>query len=584
MKQCAFPTESCEADVAVIGGGLAGVCAAVAAARRGARVVLMQDRPVLGGNSSSECRMHICGADRCNTMPHLRETGLLEELRLEALARNPTCSFSLWDLILYEAVRAAPNLTLLLNCSCLDAAMAGNRLTSVTGWQLTTQRFHEVRASIFIDTSGDSVLAPLSGADYRIGREARAEFNESIAPEQADARTMGMTCMFQARRHGRPVPFVPPAWAYRFETCAELPYGAGGHGYWNLGYWWIELGGEQDSIGDTEAIRDELLKIVLGVWDHIKNSGSHDVEDWALEWIQFLPGKRESRRYVGDHILTQRDIEAGGHFDDVVAYGGWKMDDHDPAGFYARRLARPATVFHPAPTPYGIPYRSLYSRNIENLMFAGRNASCTHAAMSSTRVMGTCAGMGQAVGTAAAIAVHQGVLPRAVGEHVGELQQALLADDAYLPGVRRNVAALTTEARLAASAGEPEPVRDGIGRQVGDDAHAWLCPVGGEATYTFTEPAHVNEVVLVLDTAMDQQIAPVFSGGYDLPRRLPAAMPRAFRIDGCAGGTWRPLHEAKDNRRRHVQVLIGQTLEAIRFVLESTWGDPASRIYEFSVS
>ncbi|MCX5758632.1 MAG: FAD-dependent oxidoreductase [Candidatus Hydrogenedentes bacterium] len=412
-----FHEDTHEVDFCVVGGGMAGMCAALAAARHGAKVVLVQDRPVLGGNASSECRMHICGADR-HKLPHLRETGILEELRLENANRNPNSNHSVWDLILYEKVRFAPNITLLLNCSCLDAVMDGSRIECVRGWQLTTQTYHTIRAKIFADCSGDAVLAPLTGAEFRVGHEARAEYGESIAPETADRRTMGMTCLFQAREHGTPQPYEPPEWIYRFDRDEDLPYGAKGHKWFQMGYWWVELGGEDDSIANTESLRDELLKTALGVWDHIKNRGDHGAENWALEWIQFLPGKRESRRYVGGHVLTQSDIEAEGRFDDVVAYGGWTMDDHHPAGFRAVKIGAPATIFHPAPSPYGIPYRCLYSRNVTNLMFAGRCVSVSHVALSSTRVMGTGCSMGQAVGTAAALALAKGLLPAGLKAHI----------------------------------------------------------------------------------------------------------------------------------------------------------------------
>ncbi|UCC68798.1 MAG: FAD-dependent oxidoreductase, partial [Armatimonadota bacterium] len=457
-----FPHVKHEADFCIIGGGMAGICAALAAARRGARVVLMHDRPVLGGNASSECRVPICGADRAGQIPYLRETGILEELRLDNLRRNPHRDYSIWDLILYEKVQYQPNLTLLLNCSCFDAAMTRNVIQSVTGWQLTTHTYHTVAAKIFADCSGDAVLAPLTGHPFRMGREARREHGESIAPEAADDRTMGMTCFIQARQHESPQPFQPPSWAYRYHSAQQLPFDQHGRfeiesRSFGLGYWWVELGGEQHSIHDTETIREELLRIALGVWDHIKNRGDYDADNWALEWIQFLPAKRESRRYLGAHVLTQNDLESEGRFDDLVAYGGWTMDDHHPAGFNSAKLGAPATIYHPTPSPYGIPYRSLYSDRLANLMFAGRCHSATHSALSSTRVMGTCSSMGQAVGTAAALAVARGLAPAGVLDHIAELQQTLFSDDCYLPWIEQQMPGLTCRARLSASQGDPEP-------------------------------------------------------------------------------------------------------------------------------
>ena len=578
-----FPHRELEVDLCVVGGGLAGLCAAVAAARHGARVALVQDRPVLGGNSSSEIRVHVCGADRHNQIPNVRETGILEELRLENLRRNPQRSFSVWDTILYETARYAPNVTLLLNATCLDAHVDGSRIESVTAWQLTTQTFHTIRATIFADCSGDAVLAPLTGADYRVGREARHEYGESIAPLEADRRTMGMTCLFQAREWDSPQPFEPPSWAHRFERDEELPYGAGGHRWWQMGYWWVELGGEDDSIADTESVRDELLRIAYGLWDHIKNQGDHGAENWALEWAQFLPGKRESRRYVGRHVLTQGDVESGGRFDDVVAYGGWTMDDHHPAGFRAVKSGAPATIFHAAPSPYGIPYGSLHSGNIENLMFAGRCASCTHAAMSSTRVMGTASVMGQAIGTAAAIAARGGGTAGSVYGGIDELQQALLRDDCYLPGIAQRFGDLTARSHLTASRGDPEPVRDGVSRPVGADLHSWECEVGDHVQYTFGEARQVEEARLVLDSDLTANIQMSYHQRDDQRTSPPLSLPRAFRIEGLRDGNWSAIRRIPDNHQRLARIPLDERLDGIRWVLESTWGNPRTRVFSFAV-
>ena len=211
------------ADLCVVGGGMAGLTTALAAARHGTRVILMHDRPVLGGNASSECRVHICGADIHNTNKNLRETGILEELRLENLARNPNKNYSVWDTLLYEKAMAESNLTLLLNCTCQSVEMNDRAIHSVTGRQLTTEITHTVQAKLFADCSGDAILAPLSGAEFRMGREARAEYGESIAPETGDKRTMGMTCLFQSREYATPQLFEPLSWANRYERCEELP-------------------------------------------------------------------------------------------------------------------------------------------------------------------------------------------------------------------------------------------------------------------------------------------------------------------------------------------------------------------------
>jgi hypothetical protein len=580
-----FPHRVHEVDFCVVGGGMAGLVASLSAARHGARVVLMQDRPVLGGNASSECRVHITGADRAGGISHMRETGILEEIRLENIRRNPNKSWSVWDTLLYEKAKAEETLTLLLNCSCQDAQMEGDRIVSVTGWQLTTQTRHTVRARIFADCSGDAILAPLTGAEFRIGREAREQYQESLAPEESDDKTMGMTCWFQAREHGSPQAFDPPEWAYRFESCDELPYGEGGHNQYHLGYWWMELGGETDTVHGTEDLRDELLKVVYGVWDHIKNHCAHreEAENWALDWINFVPAKRESRRYVGEHVLCQGEVELEGRFEDVVAYGGWTMDDHHPSGFWSAQRGVAATQFHHSPSPFGIPYRCLYSRNIDNLMFAGRCHSATHMAMSSTRVMGTGSVMGQAVGTAGAIAAREGIDPAAVGQHMEELQQTLLRNDSYLPGVGRKLSRLTTEGTLRASQGDPEPVRDGVGRQEGEDPHCWLHSPGDWVAYEFDGPRAVKEVSLILDTAMETDIQMHMTHSPPGGWRLPRVLPRRFALEGLVDGQWQVLRECTDNIRRNVRVPVGREVGGIRYRLEETRGAEESRLYAFYV-
>lgn len=581
----AFPHIEHSVDLCVIGGGMAGVCAALSAARHGAEVLLMHERPVLGGNASSEMRMHICGADRHGGIPNMRETGILEELRLENVRRNPNQNAYIWDLLLYEKLMFQPGLTMLLNCSCLYAEMDNMRIISVTGWQQTTQTTHMVRADIYADCSGDSIIAPLSGADYRVGREGQFEYGESIAPVTPDSYTMGMTCLFGSRKYDAPQPYIAPSWAYVFTDDSELPYGPSQHeSWWELGYWWVELGGMGNSIDDTEANRDELLRITLGVWDHIKNHGDHGADNWALDWLQFLPAKRESRRYIGDHILNQGDVETGGKFADLVAYGGWTMDDHDPAGFWAVNAGAPATIFHEAPSPYGISYRALYSRNVENLMFAGRNASCTHAAMSSTRVMGTACSMGEAVGNAAAIAIRERITPRETGQkYMTELQQTLISDDAYLPWVLMALPDAVAAAELTSSNGDPEPLRDGVNRPVANNIHAWRCSPGDWAAYHFEEPLKVKNVFLVVNSALDKVIAmSLHQAPSGNQTSLPVELPRRIRLEGFVDGQWIVLQTINDNASRLIRIPVSRVFSGLRVVLESTWGAASTWIHAFT--
>ena len=436
-----------ETDICVVGGGIGGMMTAISAARHGAKVVLMQDRPVLGGNCSSEIRMWISGAG--TRVRDLQETGLMEELLLENMHRNPRRNFTTWDALLYEKVKFEENIELLLNCSCCDAETVDGHIESIKGFQLTTYTWHQVKAKIFVDSSGDSILAPLTGAEYKVGREAKAEFNEEFGLEQADPHTMGMSLMIQCRETDHPISYTPPAWAYDFPDDDAMNNKPHNLYAMNTNFYWVELGGMQDSIADTEEVRDELLKIAFGAWDHIKNHGDHGAENWDLEWVGFLPGKRETRRYVGDYVVTEHDILAGGHFEDEVAYGGWPLDDHNPYGMRQTGESNVPSIMIPVEEPYGLPLRALYSRNVENLFFAGRNISVTHAALSSTRVMGTCSVLGQAMGTAAGTAVKYHCSPRRVWEeHTKEVQKILLDAGAFLPHIKRDIHPLMLEASM----------------------------------------------------------------------------------------------------------------------------------------
>ncbi len=354
------------ADLCVVGGGLTGMFAAIAAARGGAKVVLMQDRPMLGGNCSSEIRMWVRGAagsKDINLSMSKRETGLISELEEENIYTNPHLNYSVWDGVMWNMVKSEKNITLLLNCSCMDAEMdAVNHIAAVTGWQMTTQSFCRVEAKLFADCSGDSILAPLTGAEYRVGREAASEFGEKTSQVEEDRQTMGMSCLIQLRKTERPSKYIAPAWATRMEIIRpRRPHIENSA----ENFCYLELGGNRDSIHDTEEVRDELVALAYGMMDYIKNSGEvPDADYWELDWMGFLPGKRESRRMMGPHIVTQTDVMSGGRFEDTVAFGGWPLDDHHPDGFY--RASKP-NVWLPTPSPYGIPYRALYSVNISNL-------------------------------------------------------------------------------------------------------------------------------------------------------------------------------------------------------------------------
>ena len=494
-------------DICVIGGGLSGCFAAIEAARNGASVLLMQDRPVLGGNASSEVRMWVRGAQGIFN----RETGLISELEERNIYYNPTLCSSVFDATLYGMVEENKNIEILMNTSCLSAESTDGEIISVTGWQLTTYTFHEVNAKIFIDCSGDSILADLVGAEYRHGRESKEEYSEELAQEKSDGKTMGMSIILAARETDHPVKFIPPPFAnvYPDDSCFEGDAGQSVHaqirdhviGTSGANLWWVELGGECNSIFDADKTRAELLACIYGVWDHIKNYGDHGMENWELEWVGALPGKRESRRYIGDYVLTEDDIKTGGHFDDEIAYGGWPMDDHNPYGMRKNNEACIPSVMIPVSEPYGIPLRCLYSKNISNLMFAGRNISATHVALSSTRVMATCALLGQAVGCAASIAIAKGISPRETATKYTDTVQKILMDrGVFLPHKKREVSELTKAAQINISDEERNLLLNGIERpRTHSKENAIVQNVGDTLTLKWKESHTLDSLRLCFD-------------------------------------------------------------------------------------
>lgn len=575
-----FETIEHEVDLCVVGGGMAGLIAAVSAARHGAKVLLMNNRPVLGGNASSEVRMWICGARGAEN----KETGLLEEIMLDNYYYNADLKYTVWDHVLYGKARYQDNLELMLNTAATDVVMDGSRIVAVKAWQLTSQTWHVVRAKYFADCSGDSALR-VSGAEFRWGRESRYEFNESLAPEVADRKTMGNSILMQMREVDEHRPFIPPPWAYKFKE-EDLPnrfLTATGENFW-----WLEVGGTEDTIRDSEKLRDELLKIAFGVWDLIKNHPDGRARGWELEWIGSLPGKRENVRYVGDHILTQNDVLAQGKFEDMVGFGGWPMDDHPPQGLYYKG---PPTVYHASPSPYGIPYRCLYSRNIENLFFAGRNISATHMAMSSTRVMATCSTLGQAVGTAAALCVRYGCSPREIYQHhIPELQALLLDDDCYLPWHKREIPEVTRRAEVSATRGDPEPLRDGVDRDLQGEDHGWwgVPAAGGEGDcveYRFGEMTRLSRARLVFDSNLADHKRMPCSYPKDGNRvSLPDMLVKDFDLEiQTAEGQWITAARVENNFQRLVKVPLAVEAQAVRFKPLTSWGGERVHVFGFEV-
>jgi hypothetical protein len=587
-----------DTDLVVVGGGLAGVCAALAAARNGAKVVLIQDRSVLGGNASSEIRMHTVGADIHGRRPGARETGIIEELRLEDAARNPHRSYSQWDLLLYEKVTAERGITLLLDTDCVGCATepvadGQTRIVSVSAVrQLTEDRF-TVRGRFFADCSGDGRLGFEAGADFTVGREAKSAHGESLALDCADRQTLGSSILFTARKYETPQPFRAPSWIRRFQPHEFKLRPIDGFEY---GYWWAEWGGQLDTIKDNATIRHELLRIALGLWDFVKNSGQHpDSANWALDWVGAIPGKRESRRFLGPHVLTQQDLEGGRLFPDTVAYGGWPLDLHPPSGVDAVE-EWPCRHVH-LPNLYGIPLRSLYSRNVTNLFFAGRNISATHVAFASTRVMGTCAVMGQAVGAAASLAIQARAVDIATcfgSDQVSRLQQLLLRDDAFLPGQRNTHEMDFAQSATVTASGETPlgaavHVLDGITRECRSELGPWAD--GGTHRWesgalpawiqlSWPAPVMLREIHVTFDSGLQRELT--LSASDSTTRKVVRGpQPELVRhytllLDD------RPIWEETDNflRKRVHRLREPVAVCSLRLQIHATHGLNEARVFE----
>ena len=407
-------TESQTADVTVIGGGLAGICAAIAAARLGSQVNLIQNRGLLGGNSSSEIRVWVAGATKHGINRYARESGIMDELFLENQYRNPDGNPYFWDALLIEKVRAEPNIHLYLNTQVETVTMADSEtISEISGTNFATDTKYLFTSPTFIDATGDGTIAFLAGAEFHFGREARHTYDEQLAPEVADEDLLGSSILFYTKDVGHPVNYVKPAFAKDItqtpivKSRVVQPDGNG------CDYWWIEYGGKLNTIKDNEAIRDELWAVVYGIWDYIKNSGKYAADNLTLEWVGSTVGKRESRRFMGPYVLKEKDVEDQTEFPDRVAFGGWSIDIHPAAGMYTQAAGTEDAV---PDGVYNIPYRCLYSRNIKNLFLAGRDISVSHVALGTTRVMATCATLGLAVGTAAAYCAQHDLVPNTLYE------------------------------------------------------------------------------------------------------------------------------------------------------------------------
>lgn len=441
-------------EITVAGGGIAGVCAAIAGARQGCKVILCQDRPVLGGNASSEIRLWILGATSHmgNNNRWSRESGIMGEILVENMYRNPEGNPLIFDVLLLEKITKEAKITLLLNTAVTDVTRGSDSsIESIAAYCSQNATTYQIQSDAYIDCTGDGTLSFMAGAAFRMGAETREEFNEKMAPKRGFGYLLGHSLYFYSKDTGKPVRYIKPAFAdkeidsiHRYRSFSLKDQGCN--------FWWVEYGGRMDTVHETEAIKWELWKVVYGIWDYIKNSGKFpESETHTLEWVGTIPGKRESRRFEGLKMITQQDIIEQRKHDDAVAYGGWALDLHPADGVYSKM--KPCVQYHSRGI-YSIPLGATLSRNIPNLAFGGRIISASHVAFGSTRVMATCGYLAQATAIATAYAVRQKIKFQALVEdkHIKPVQHAIQKAGQHIPNLPyQNAADLVNSATIKTS-------------------------------------------------------------------------------------------------------------------------------------
>ncbi len=416
LKLSDKPEETGTFDLVVVGGGMAGTCAAIAASRSGLKVALIQNRPVLGGNNSSEIRVHLMGDVDKN---HYKRLGrIVRELDNGDPGNGNPNGNEYGDKRKLDVVNAEKNLTLFLNTHVYKVEMENDKIIAVIGRDIATNQERRFPGRWFSDCTGDGTLGYLAGADFRMGRESRSETGESLAPESADDFTLGTSNLWAALERDTLSSFPETPWAIQFSDEYHIDA--------HKADWQWETGfGNFNTITEAEQIRDHNLRAIYGNWSYLKNHKKDKYANWELAWVAYIGGKRESRRLLGDHILTQMDIQNGVMYPDGVVTATWTIDLHFPDAKNAKYFKGQeffAATKHIRVKPYTIPYRCLYSRNISNLFMAGRDISTTHVAFGSTRVMRTCGMMGEAVGYAAYLCKKYDTDPRGIyDQHLEEL-------------------------------------------------------------------------------------------------------------------------------------------------------------------
>lgn len=557
-------------DVVVIGGGIAGCMAAVSAARQGARTVLIQNRDQLGGNASLENLVPPVGSVKTKLSEEEkkydpRETGLIEEVATYGDQKYFTAG-KYWPSRLLNLVKSEPNLDLFLNTHATGVQMQGeNQIAGVECIVLPEGQRVRFKGKLFIDCTGNGIVGVKAGAEYLYGRESKAMYDETKAPDTADETTLPSSLKYWYLSHDQPQSFESPSWIYSFPQCSD--FGEGRHP--KVGpidnQWVIELGGTNRTYSNAEEVRDDLFRLIYGIWDHLKNNcpeARESAKNLKLVWVGHVVGLRESYRLLGDYVMSERDVTEQRLLPDRVAYGGWGLDDHPSEGFFDKVRLNNHThkgVFH------SIPYRSLYSKNIDNLMMAGRDISVTHVALTATRVMYTTGIIGHAAGTAAGLCIAKNTTPKGLYQNnLADLQQQLMKEGAYLielPNQDPNDLALRASVKASTELTPATEAINGYSRArlpvtlpyAETRLNAWIPDtLSGKPEWlevSWPTPQTFNVVHV---SFQNRELAP-----------------RNFRIEQLKGGKWVALKTVDNlNQARRFVLPVGDvTSKAVRIVL-----------------
>jgi len=600
-------------DVIVVGAGPAGVPAAIAAARNGAKTALISDRPVLGGNASAEIGVPVQGAAKKHHGVPVRETGIIEEagrIMLKELADNEAKVKGPHTVNMSKAfaalVKAEPNLDVYENYWVDGVEKEGAaKIASITMTNTLTGARIALAGKMFVDCSGNAWVGHYAGADERIGREAKNEYDEQDAPDIADRITMSGALrghsvesrhnfFYKTKQHSTPQPFNAPQWIYKLpEEGWETKRDDKNDQLFRCavgGTWWLEHPGDVDDVFDPEFARDQLIRVDYSFWNYMKNRWSERdrLSNYSLDYIPFTVGTREGRRLIGDYVMNANDALEARKFKDVIGHTGWSLDVHHPLGI----LSTEGPNGPNRKIPLGeIPYRCLYSRNIDNLLMAGRCASVTHQALGTVRIEASCAVTGQAAGTAAAIALKNNTTPRGVYQkHLKMLQQQLLKDDQTIPGIKNedpDDLALGA-AVVASSEHEKAPasnLNNGIARPSFDGkvANCWESdPDPAQrlpqwVELILPEPARVSAIQCIFDTHL-------FGSLPNRDNPMPKECVRDYTLECRVNGQWQSVARVRKNFQRLRRHSFRQVVtDRIRLTVEATHGAKTARVLEIRV-